>query len=565
MQPLDRFRQRMRIAFFSMEIALHPDIHTYSGGLGVLAGDMARSCADLGLPVAFVTLISRAGYVQQKIDAEGRQRVDPNPWRPEEWCEPVGAMVAIELEGRDVWIRPWLYLLSCPLGYCVPVLLLDTNLEQNSPQDRTITDRLYGGDDVYRLKQEAVLGIGGATVLRALGFEIETYHLNEGHAALLTLHLLREYRREPDPLRAGDPLYERQHVRDRCVFTTHTPVEAAFDKFPYELVSQVLGDYIEIAELKPLAGNNHLNMTQLALNLSGFINGVSRQHAETTSRLFPGYRVHAITNGVHAPTWTHASFARFYDAHFPQWAHEPEVLKDVDQLPDAVIWSAHQEAKGALVNHIRAKTGLPLQEGVPLIGFARRMTGYKRPDLLFADVTRLAAIARERPFQVVFAGIAHPRDTHGAQLIAELNQHIRELRPVIPMAFLPNYDMRTGSLLTAGADVWLNTPLPPFEASGTSGMKAALNGVLNLSVLDGWWREAHIEGVTGWALGTRQNHDGLQDAADLYSKLKESILPLYYDDRSRWIWMMKQAISKIGAYFNTQRVMRRYATEAYLR
>jgi glycogen phosphorylase len=410
-----------------------------------------------------------------------------------------------------------------------------------------------------------VLGIGGATILRALGFAIDTYHLNEGHAALLTLRLLREYRREPDPLPAGNPLYEREHVRDRCVFTTHTRVDAAFDKFPYDLVRDILGDYIEISELKLLAGDSQLNMTQLALNLSGFVNGVSRQHAETTTQLFPGYRVHSITNGVHPPTWTHASFARLYDADFPQWAHEPEVLKDADQLRDADIWSAHQEAKRSLADYIRAQAGFFLRDDVALIGFARRMTGYKCPDLLFDDIAALSKVARERPFQVVFAGIAHPRDVHGTQLIAQINQQIRNLKPVVPMAFLPNYDMRVGALLTAGADVWLNTRLPPLEASGTSGMKAALNGVLNLSVLDGWWVEAHIEGVTGWAIGNGKNSSGHQDAAELYAKLSRTILPLYYDDRDRWIWMMKQSISKVGAYFTTQRVMRRYATEAYLR
>jgi glycogen phosphorylase len=566
MNRLEPFLPRTRIAYFSMEIAIRPEMHTYSGGLGVLAGDMARSCADLALPVVFVSLVSRAGYVQQKIDSAGRQVAAANPWRPEDWAQPIGAMVAVQIEGRDVWIRPWLYLMTCPLGHQIPVLLLDTDLEQNSPEDRIITDRLYGDGDIFRFKQEVVLGIGGALMLQAIGFEITTYHLNEGHAALLTLYLLRRYRRPPEELRPNEPIYEPIHVRQHCVFTTHTPVEAAFDKYSYADVSRILGDYIEVDELRRLAGSDRLNMTQLALSLSGYVNGVSERHAETASRMFPGYRVHAITNGVHAPTWTHPSFARIYNDNFPHWAHEPEVLLRADQIPDQTIWQAHQEAKRELLAYVKAQSGVELQDSVPLIGFARRMTPYKRPDILFSDVARLSAIARERPFQVVFAGIAHPNDKQGQQMIAELNRIIAQLSGTVPMAYLANYDMAVAAKFVSGADIWLNTPLPPLEASGTSGMKAAFNGLLNFSVLDGWWIEACIEGVTGWAIGNDDGaSDRASDVADLYKKLEKTILPLYYDDRARWIWMMKQAISKIGSYFNTQRVMRRYATEAYIR
>ena len=564
MNPLEPFLRRTRIAYFSMEIALRPEIHTYSGGLGVLAGDTARSCADLELPIVFVSLVSRAGYVRQEIDEQGRQLTRSNPWSPEHWTQPLGTIVSVEIEGRDVWIRPWLYILQCPLGNRVPVLFLDTDVEQNSAQDREITHHLYGGDDAYRLKQEIVLGIGGALVLQALGFHIETYHLNEGHAALITLHLLRQFARGPEVVMPGEPVYDRSQVRERCVFTTHTPVEAGFDKFAYPLVSRILGDYIEMDELKRLAGDDHLNMSRLALNLSGYINGVSQRHAETTSEIFPGYQVSAITNGVHAPTWTHASFARLYNANFPQWAHEPEVLERADQLPDEAIWEAHEQAKRDLLARINGQSAVQLRADVPLIGFARRMTEYKRPALLFTDVERLAETAREHPFQVIFAGMAHPRDEHGKDLIAQINRYIRQLSNSIPMVFLPNYDMDIAARLVAGADIWLNTPLPPLEASGTSGMKAALNGVLNMSVLDGWWVEAHIEGVTGWAIGNGKDPDRKSHAGDLYRKLEEVVLPLYYEDKPRWIWMMKQAISKIGSYFNSQRMMRRYATEAYM-
>jgi starch phosphorylase len=562
MKAIEPFLQRTRIAYFSMEIALRPEIHTYSGGLGVLAGDTARSSADLQLPIVFVSLVSRAGYVRQELDAQGGQLTRPNPWQPEQWTQPLRAMVCAEIEGRDVWIWPWLYVLESPLGDRVPVLLLDTDLEQNEAQDREITHHLYGGDETYRLKQEVVLGIGGARMLQALGFQIRTYHLNEGHAALLTLHLLRELRLAS--AERPEPQHERAQVRERCVFTTHTPVEAGSDKFPYPLVSRVLGTYIELGDLQMLAGEDRLNMTRLALNLSGYVNGVSQRHAETTNRLFPGYQVRAITNGVHPATWTHESFARVYNASFPQWAIDPAVLERADQLADDAIWGAHGQAKRDLIDQVNGQSAVQLRADVPLIGFARRMTEYKRPALLFTDVERLAEIARAQPFQVVFAGMAHPRDEHGKELIAQINSHIQQLSNSIPMVFLPNYDMRIAASLVAGADIWLNTPLPPLEASGTSGMKAALNGVLNMSVLDGWWVEAHMEGVTGWAIGNGNDPDPKRHADDLYRKLGEVVLPLYYQNRSHWIWMMKQAISKIGSYFNSQRMMRRYAVEAYM-
>ncbi len=567
MNPIDPFLQNTRIAYFSMEIALRAEMHTYAGGLGVLAGDTARASADLELAMVFVSLVSRSGYVRQEIDANGRQVTQPNPWRPEQWAEILDAMVAVTIEGREVWIRPWLYRLICPLGHCVPVLLLDTDLGQNSPEDRRITDHLYGGEEADRLRQEIVLGIGGPRLLQALGFNIDTFHLNEGHAALLTLHLLRYFRRLPEDVGPGESAYDYAHVRERCIFTTHTPVDAAFDRFPYPLVQRLLGNYIELNEIKRFAGGDSLNMTRLALSLSGRINGVSERHAQTTSRLFPGYRVRAITNGVHAQTWTHASFARLFQSKLPHWGHEPEVLARVDQISDDAIWAAHQEAKRDLLAHAKQVSGVELQPDIPLIGFARRMTEYKRPGLLFGDMNRIIEIARKRPFQVVFAGIAHPADWQGQNAIETITHHIRETANVIPIVFLPNYDIEIAARLVSGVDIWLNTPLPPFEASGTSGMKAALNGVLNLSVLDGWWIEGCIEGVTGWSIGggTDGPETHANDDADLYRKLERVVLPLYYDDKTRWIWMMKQAISKIGSYFNSTRMMRRYATEAYIR
>jgi glycogen phosphorylase len=565
-----------RIAYFSMEIALRPEIHSYAGGLGILAGDTARACAALELPLVFVTLVSRDGYLAQDIDAQGRQIDRPDPWDPGQWTTPLMAKIALPIEGRDVWVRPWLYVIEGPSHYAVPVIMLDTDLDENTQEDRQITQRLYGGDQAYRLRQEIVLGIGGVRILTALGFRIHTYHLNEGHAALLCAELLREYRRPTEPTsleQSGDwvrelcnaCLYDVMQVREQCVFTTHTPVEAGHDRFPYALVERLLPGFMEPDQLRLLGGHDAFNMTRLALHLSGYVNGVAERHAETSRRLFPGYRIHAITNGVDAAAWTCSSFHQLYDARIPHWQHEPELLVRADQLPDEAVWSAHQEAKRELLDEIERRTGLRMRLDLPLIVAARRMTGYKRPELLFSDRQRLVAIAQRYPFQVVLSGKAHPSDATGKQTIEQIHRHIEELSGILPVAFLPNYEMGLARYLVAGADVWLNTPLPPMEASGTSGMKAALNGALNLSVPDGWWQEALIEDETGWAIGEGQPQDADRDAAILYEKLERKVLPMYYGDHANWVRMMRQSISKIAYYFNSHRMMRRYATEAYLR
>ena len=549
------------IAYFTMEIGIRPEMHTYSGGLGILAGDAARTAADLGLPMVFVTLASRSGYLRQEIDPRGEQIDHADPWNPEDYAHSVGVMIAVEIEGRTVWIRSWLYELSSPLQRRVPILLLDTNIQENDPCDRGITDRLYGGDKADRIRQEIVLGIGGERLLRALGFAIETYHLNEGHAAFLALSLLLRNRRGSEKA----PTYEFDRVREQCVFTTHTPIEAGHDRFEYHDVRRILGDIVALDQLKLLAGDDCLNMTHLALSLSGYVNGVAQRHAQTAQNMFPGYRVRAITNGAHVPTWMHPGIAAVVQDHVPHWAREPVSLFKVDDVSGEALWSAHQRAKAELIVEIKRLTGVEMRLDAPLLGFARRMTGYKRPDLLFHDVERLREINARYPLQIVMAGKAHPNDREGKALICAIHADIGEVKPLMA-AFLPNYDMRVAARLVAGADVWLNTPLPPLEASGTSGMKAAFNGVLNFSVLDGWWIEGWDEGVTGWAIGKDDGPvDAAAVAAELYRKLETIILPLYYTDRERWIRMMKQAIGKIGSVFNSQRMMRRYVTEAYVR
>ncbi|MCR4304747.1 MAG: alpha-glucan family phosphorylase [Gallionella sp.] len=563
---LDEFIHAPRVAYFSMEIALRNEMPTYAGGLGVLAGDTMHSATDLELPMVAVSLVSRAGYFRQEIDAQGRQREHPATWDPNHWAKPLDAKIAVPIDGRTVWIGAWLYVLEGSMGGRQPVLLLDTDLNENSSEDREITHYLYGGDNVYRLKQEIVLGIGGVRLLQAVGFNIRHFHMNEGHSALLGLELMRRYTYSAEEVRPGESRYDLPRVRDLCSFTTHTPIEAGHDRFPYDMVRRVLDNDFDIEAIKRLAGEDSLNMTRLALNLSEYVNGVAKKHAEVSNAMFPGYKVHAITNGVHPFIWTNENFRQLYDHYLPGWCHEPQLLMRADCcVPDAAIREAHVQAKQHLIEKVQTLTGVTLRPDIPVFGFARRMTAYKRPDLLFADLERLKSIARNQPFQIVLAGKAHPRDENGKRLIEQLCAHARDLAGTITIVYLPDYDMALAQALTAGVDVWLNTPLPPLEASGTSGMKAAFNGVPNLSVLDGWWVEGCIEGVTGWAIGdTAGIADG--NARVLYDKLEQVVLPLYFNsDHSGWIRVMKGAISKNASYFNSHRMMRRYATEAYAR
>ncbi|MCX7627549.1 MAG: alpha-glucan family phosphorylase [Methylophilaceae bacterium] len=554
-----------RIAYFSMEIALVNEIPTYAGGLGVLAGDTLRSAADLSLPMVGVTLASRAGYFRQKIDSLGRQIEMPQMWEPAQYCTPAPAKVAVQIERRTVWVGAWHYCVEGSLGAKVPVLLLDTDLPENTVEDREITYFLYGRDASYRLKQEIVLGVGGVRMLQALGFRIGKYHMNEGHSALLALELLNRHAYRQRDVRPGEPSYDLPVVRSQCIFTTHTPVEAGQDQFDYGMVERVAdGEFMDWREVRKLAGDERLNMTRLALNLSDYVNGVAKRHAEVSQRMFPGYEVHAITNGVHPHTWTSEFMASVYDAYMPGWRHEPEQLVRIDQVPDIAVWDAHQNAKQKLLERVAELTGKTLDPSLPILGFARRMTAYKRPDLIFSDFGRLREIARRQPFHLIMAGKAHPNDENGKHLIERIHLHMRELAEVMSIVFLPGYDMRLALEMVSGVDVWLNTPLRPLEASGTSGMKAAFNGVPSLSVLDGWWLEGCIEGITGWAVGNPTVGDEGNDVQDLYGKLENVVLPRYYGDRAAWIAIMKGAIAKNAAVFNSHRMIRRYATEAYM-
>ncbi|TYP00285.1 starch phosphorylase [Geothermobacter ehrlichii] len=563
------YTHRERIAYFSMEIGLSQDIPTYSGGLGILAGDTIKSAADLKVPLIAITLCHRKGYFRQTLDEHGWQHEHPRPWQPEKYMELLPVKTLVSIEDRDVKVQAWLYRVKSPTGGVVPVLFLDTDIPGNADQDRRLTDHLYGGDLAYRLKQEIILGIGGARLLSALGFRIRKYHMNEGHASLLTLELLNRCRRHVEDSWDERTAWDTQMVADQCVFTTHTPVEAGHDRFPYDMVERILGKQVPYPLLRELAGKDELNTTLLALNLSRYVNGVAKKHGEVSKALFPGFEIHAITNGIHPFTWVSPYFVSLYDRYLPGWANEPEMLVRVDLIPDDDIWDAHMGAKAYLLQYIRETTGIELETDVLTIGFARRAATYKRGDLIFTDPERLLAIAGGR-LQLVFGGKAHPQDTPGKEIIQRIIGNIRKYGDRIRAVYLPNYNMEVAYRLIPGVDLWLNNPIRPLEASGTSGMKAALNGVPNFSVLDGWWIEGHIEGVTGWSIGPKpkdvkpEADTTESDARDLYDKLEKVIMPLYYRDRAGWIQVMKNAIGKNGYYFNTHVMMRRYVTAAYL-
>lgn len=559
--------ERPAVAYFSMEVGLEPAMPTYSGGLGVLAGDTLRAAADLAIPLVAVTLLHRKGYFRQALDARGNQLESSEDWSPEKTLRALSPRPAVVIEGRSVRLRAWEYRVTGITGSVVPVFFLDTNLEENTPWDRTLSDCLYGGDLRYRLCQEMVLGKGGLAMLRALGYrEVQTYHMNEGHSALLVLGLLEE-------MGTGNripPVTAEVHeaIRRRCVFTTHTPVPAGHDQFPADLVRQVIGEPAAAA----LAGaecclNGTLNMTYLALFFSHYVNGVAMRHGEVSRSMFPQYPINCITNGVHAGTWTAPSFQRLYDRYIPEWRRDNLYLRYAVSVPPADIQQAHSEAKRQLLAEVERRSGTRLSADVLTLGFARRATAYKRADLLFTDLDRLRRIAHEAgPMQVLFGGKAHPRDEGGKAAIRHVFEAAAALGDSLRVLYLPQYEMDLARPFCAGVDVWLNTPQKPHEASGTSGMKAALNGVPSLSILDGWWIEGHIEGVTGWCIGEDQHtpSDPAREVASLYDKLEYVILPLFYGRPLAFAEVMRSVIALNGAFFNAQRMVTQYLRNAYL-
>ena len=561
-----------QIAYFSMEIGLRVDLPTYSGGLGVLAGDTIKAAADHQLPFVAVTLLYREGYFQQLLNNDGQQSEKPVKWNPADLLIELDRItITVEIASRPVALRPWLYIVEgCDKGQ-VPVFFLDSDLPENSPEDRRLTAQLYGGDQRYRLSQEIILGIGGLRLIKALEIRnILNFHLNEGHAALLTLELLKRYQRDIEEIWDPNQVWDYERVRNHCVFTTHTPVPAGHDRFDYHLVEELLGSYMPLSVLKRFAGPHDLNLTTLALNLCRHTNAVSKCHRDVSAQMFPDHHIRAVTNGVHSPSWTNAEFQKLFDHYLPGWRRDNFLLRNAMLIPDDELFAAHQSAKQRLFQYIKMKTGTILDPEILTIGFARRATPYKRATLLFSQPERLRHITQHYgPLQLVLAGKAHPQDEPGKQLIKDIFKAREQLSDLINIVYLENYDMELGKLITGGVDLWLNTPTRPLEASGTSGMKAAHNGVPNFSILDGWWIEGWIEGKTGWAIGPLptgpqvDEESNRYDTDDLHEKLEKEIIPTYYNERSAWIEIMRQAISFNASFFNTYRMLMEYYMNVY--
>ena len=558
---------KLTLAYFCMEIGVEPEMPTYSGGLGILAGDTLRAAADLGVPAAGVTLLHRKGYFHQHLDAWGNQTESDTEWTPQEFLEKLPFMVQITIAGRQVQVQAWRYLIHGEFGHAVPVYFLDTFLPQNTTQDQSLTDHLYGGDARYRLCQEVILGFAGVAMLRALGcLEVQAYHMNEGHSALVTLALLEE-QTWGRSLRTMEQV-ERETVSQHCVFTTHTPLAVGHDEFPISLVREVLGDErTDFLTAAQCCSNGSLSMTGLALSYSRYVNGVSMRHEEVARTTFSNHRVDAITNGVHALTWTSPPLRELYDHYIPQWRRDNLYLKYAIRIPLGEIRTAHAKAKQNLLNEVERRTGAQLDVQVLTIGFARRATEYKRHDLLYRDIQRLKSMVRRGlRLQIIYGGKAHPRDEGGKALIRKVFQAANVLEDSIPIVYLEDYDITLGKYLCSGVDLWLNTPQKPQEASGTSGMKAALNGVPTFSILDGWWIEGHIEGVTGWSIGDGWQYETNADreSASLYDKLERVIMPIYYEQPDQFAGVMRSVIALNGSYFNAQRMVTQYMQNAYL-
>ncbi len=559
-------KEEIKIAYFSMEIAVDNNIKSYAGGLGVLAGDTLKAAADLKLPMAGVTLLNRSGYFKQLINERGEQ-VEEREEYDYSKIRKLEEETSVKIGDDVVRVCVWECLIEGYSNHIVPVYFLDTDVDGNKEEYRGLTGSLYGGDNEYRLKQEIILGRGGVKILSALGYdEINKYHLNEGHAALAGVELfLRLCSDICDSSCSEEAIKE---VRERCVFTTHTPVKAGHDAFPFDLVSRLVVDFPQ--SIAGVIQDNQLNMTNLALHCSSYVNGVAVSHQKVSTEMFPGHDISAVTNGVHSQTWTSPEFAELYDCYTPTWRSCSLSLRNVFNIPPNEIWRAHRDCKRKLINYIKEKKGVGLSEDIFTIGFARRFTGYKRSTLLFYNIDELLRIhGSVGKMQIVYAGKAHPTDYAGKEMIREIHSIIERYRGEIDIVFLDDYDMDLAGIMVSGVDIWLNTPLPPNEASGTSGMKAAHNGVPQFSTLDGWWVEGCVEGKTGWAIGERHSGEKPEnligkDAADLYYKLEHYILPRYYNKPNLWCDTMIYSIAINASFFNSERMLRQYAQEAYL-
>ncbi|RXT08781.1 alpha-glucan family phosphorylase [Ammoniphilus sp. CFH 90114] len=570
-----------KIAYFSAEFGIDASLPIYSGGLGVLAGDHVKAANDLGVPLIAVGILYRRGYFQQSLDEAGNQQVYYPEHQPEDLpILPIlddngqPKWITVPIEGRTVYLRIW----RAEVGD-VPVYLLDAHHEKNTKEDQSLTNHLYGGNTDTRIAQEIILGIGGVRCLRAVGEEPEVWHMNEGHSAFMSLERIREYSAQGISFETA-----LEAVRASTVFTTHTPVPAGHDHFSFEQMDRYLGQYYwqlgasreTVLELGRI--EDRFNMTRLAVSTACKVNGVSKLHAEVTKELFHQWtpdipkehiQVTSITNGIHTKTWVSKEMEKLYNRYLqPEWKTriaERKIWEKVKMVSNEELWSAHQQAKQEMIQALR----LPDLASTLTVGFARRFATYKRALLLFRDLERLEQLVGqlERPIAFLFAGKAHPADLPGQKLIRQIWQLSQEDRFKDKIFLLENYDMTKAKYLISGVDVWLNTPIKPMEASGTSGQKAAVNGVLNCSILDGWWAEGY-NGKNGWAIESGTHHSPEEqdqaDSEELYRLLEEEIVPMYYQEHTTWVDRMKESIQTLTPVFSTSCMLAEYWGKLYI-
>ena len=559
----DSKKKNIKVAYFSMEIMLENDIATYAGGLGMLAGDILRSMADMEIPAIGITVAFNNGYTNQIINNDGTQQFLPSEWVKNDQLSMQSETVKIKVDGRDLTISCYRYDIVSPRGFIVPVFLLTTDFFENTDDQKYYTKYLYDHDKKIRLIQEVILGIGGIKMLRELGYSsIENFHMNDGHCAFLTLEVLREQN------------YDMQKTKSQCCFTTHTPVPAGRDQFDYDVAYETLGDYIPL-NIRELAGNDVLDMPQLAWSLSKYTNGVSQKHGQVSSDMFHA-KIDYITNGVHPATWLSPVTQEIFDRYLPEWRAHITSLENIATIPDSALDTMLSINKKNLVDYIntyldkKEDAGSRFETDILTIGFGRRCVSYKRPDLIFHDLKRLLRIGIGK-IQIVYAGKTHPDDGEAAGILKKIIEYRNKFSQVMSIVYLENYSPSMSKILTAGCDVWLNNPLIPMEASGTSGMKAAMNGTLNFSIMDGWIPEGvEMEPESTFMIGGMpdqqsnlypQRNDDM-DADHLYKTLESQVIPIYYGSKDAWMKKVRASI-KLGAYFNTERVVKQYLEKAW--
>ena len=544
-------RKNITIAYFSAEIGISASLPTYSGGLGVLAGDHIKAAADAEIPMIGITLLYKEGYFKQRVDENGKQTETYPRFDFDSVLKKIPEKFCLRLRERDVWVEAYQFTYKSDTKHKIPIYFLDTDLSENIIDDRIISLRLYSGDKDHRILQEAILGFGGIKLIEMKGYDnIATYHMNEGDCSFLTLALLKKHN--------GN----EEKVRSMCHFTTHTPVEAGHDQFSLDRCRKLLHRLIpEKLNLPSLVENSRLHMTELGLYFSRSANGVSQLHGKIAQHQFPKFTLDYITNGVYHPYWIGESLQELFDIRISGWRTNPDLLLNLENISNIELAKAHLSHKKILLSYSNSQTQEVLSEDVLTIGFARRATEYKRARLIFSDLDRLKKLGHNK-IQIIFAGKAHPKDTIGKKIIQSIVKNANLLMGEVKIIFLENYNIRLGKLITSGVDIWLNTPLRPNEASGTSGMKAALNGVPNLSILDGWWSEGCEHGVNGWAIGEPDICDDRVDADSLYQILEEEVIPIYYNDKQKWTNLMRASIER-SVKFTAHRMISEYKHKFY--